>query len=141
MGLLPGVHDRVAAEVVGILEALSALAAGIGLLARVSPLVSLEGVHAGESLSAEGAGGHRAVGRQPGPRAVLVAEVGAEVQLKDVRAREHLATQGANADMPRRHEHARGDVRRIHVILALVSVLIYILLSGMRAAIPREHVS
>lgn len=41
VGFLPGVHDRVAAEVVGILEALPALAAGVGLLPRVSPLVPL----------------------------------------------------------------------------------------------------
>lgn len=41
VGFLPGVHHRVAAEVVGILEALPALAAGVGLLPRVSPLVPL----------------------------------------------------------------------------------------------------
>lgn len=48
--LLTGVHHGVAAQVVRVLEALAALGARVGLLPRVSPLMALERVHAGESL-------------------------------------------------------------------------------------------
>lgn len=75
MRFLACVNDSVPTQVMGVLEALAALATGVWLLTRVCALVALKGVHAGEGLSALRAGGHRAVGGQLGARAVLLAEV------------------------------------------------------------------
>lgn len=97
--LLAGVHHGVAAQVVRVLEALAALGAGVGLLARVSPLVALERVHAGESLPAQRAGGHVDVGGRLAADAVLLAEVRAQVDLQDVRAGEDLVAQRAHEDL------------------------------------------
>lgn len=52
------VNHCMPAQVMGVLEALSALATGVWLLARVCALVALQGVHAGEGLAALRAGGH-----------------------------------------------------------------------------------
>lgn len=65
----------------GVLKALATLAAGVWLLARVRALVPLQCVHAGEGLVTLEAGGDRTVRGQLGAGTVLLAEVGAEVQL------------------------------------------------------------
>lgn len=97
----------------GVLKALATLAAGVWLLARVRALVPLECVHAGEGLVTLQAGGNRTVGGELGASAVLLAEVGAEVQLQHMRTGEHFAAQGTHTHLlPRGQEHpARsGDV-------------------------------
>lgn len=62
MRLLTCVYDSVPTQVMGVLEALAALATGVWLLARVCALMALKGVHAGEGLVALHAGGDRAIG-------------------------------------------------------------------------------
>lgn len=96
-------------QVMGVLEALAALATGVWLLARVRALVAFERIHAGEGLVALHAGGDRAVRGKLGAGAVLLAEVRAEVQLQHVGAREDFAAEGAHAHLlPRGQEHPAG---------------------------------
>lgn len=60
----------------------------------------LQRVRAGEGLAAEWARGHGPLRGEPGTDAVPLSEVGAEVQLQRMGAREQLAAQRANAKVP-----------------------------------------
>lgn len=81
------------------MEALAAGGAGVGFLTGVCPLMALQRVHAGEGLAADGAGGHVDVSSGLGADALLLPEVGAEVELEDVRGGENLVTQRAHEDL------------------------------------------
>lgn len=125
------VNHCVPAQVMGVLEALAALATGVWLLARVCALVALQGVHAGEGLAALRAGGHGAVGGELGAHPVLLAEVRAEMQLEHMGAGEDFAAEGAHAHLlPRGQEHpaGRGDVRGGQVVLLLLLTVPHCLL-------------
>lgn len=60
----------------------------------------LQRVCAGEGLAAEWACGHGPLGGEPGTDTVPLSEVGAEMQLQCVGAREQLAAQRTNAKVP-----------------------------------------
>lgn len=109
MGLLTGVHHGVTAQVVRVLETLAALGARVGLLPRVSPLMTLEGVHAGESLPTQGARGHIDIGGRLAADAILLSEVRAQVDLQDVGAGEDFVAQGAHEDLAGRAQDI-GDI-------------------------------
>lgn len=97
----------------GVLKALATLAAGVWLLARVSAFVPLQCVHAGKGLVTLQAGGDRAVGGELGASTVLLAEVGAEVQLQHMGTGEHFTTQGAHTHLLagwQEHPAGSGDV-------------------------------
>lgn len=69
----------------------------------------LQRVRAGEGLAAEGARGHGPLRGEPGTDAVPLPEVGAEMRLQCVGAREEFAAQRANAKMP-----ARTQIFTVH---------------------------
>lgn len=102
MRLLSSVHHGVPAQVVGVLKTFATLHTRIRLLTRVCPFMPLQCVCAREGLPAERAGGCRALRGEPGPGAVSLTEVGAEVQLQHVGAGKQLAAQRADAEGPTR---------------------------------------
>lgn len=81
------------------MEALATGGTGVWFLTRVCPFVALQRIHAGEGLAADGAGGHIDVSGRLGADALLLPEVGAEVELEDVRGGENLVTQRAHEDL------------------------------------------